>query len=44
MQHMSERFNGRLGLDSAALSKGHETLVSSMFQEKKKAPLAAVGR
>jgi hypothetical protein len=44
MQHMSERFNGRLGLDPAPLSKGHETLVSSIFQEKKKAPLAAAER
>ncbi|MFZ1991930.1 MAG: hypothetical protein WAW96_19415, partial [Alphaproteobacteria bacterium] len=44
MQHMSERFNGRLGLDSAALSKSHETLVSGIFQEKKKASLAPVER
>lgn len=42
MQSMSERFSGRLGLDAAGLSKGHESLVLSIFeQKKKKAPLAS---
>jgi hypothetical protein len=36
MKRMSERFNGRLGLDTAALTKGHESLVSSIFEEKKR--------
>ncbi|MFZ2156727.1 MAG: hypothetical protein WAV72_11475 [Bradyrhizobium sp.] len=40
MDRMSERFNGRLGLDHAALSKGHDSLVRSIFEEKKKAPEA----
>jgi hypothetical protein len=39
MERMSERFNGRLGLDPAALTKGHESLVRSIFGEKKKTPL-----
>jgi hypothetical protein len=38
MERMSERFNGRLGLDPAALSKGHESLVRSIFEEKGKRP------
>jgi hypothetical protein len=44
MQSMGERFNGRLGLDPARLSKGHESLVNNIFQEKKKAPVATVER
>lgn len=42
MERMSERFNGRLGLDPAALTKGHESLVRSIFEEKK--PLAPAER
>ena len=41
IERMSERFNGRLGLDPAALSKGHESLVRSIFEEKNKTPLAS---
>jgi hypothetical protein len=40
MEQMSERFNGRLGLDPAALTKGHESIVRTIFEEKKKTPLA----
>ena len=44
MERMSERFSGRLGLDPAALSRSHETLVRNLFEEKKKAPLVPVER
>jgi hypothetical protein len=33
MERMSERFNGRLGLDPGAVAKRHETLVRSIFEE-----------
>jgi hypothetical protein len=38
MKRMSERFAGRLGLDSAAPRRDHESFVRSIFQEKQKAP------
>lgn len=41
MDQLSKRFGARLGLDSAALSRGHKSLASSMFGDKKTAPLAA---
>jgi hypothetical protein len=37
MERLSKRFGVRLGLDTAALSKGHGSLVRDLFEEKKKA-------
>jgi hypothetical protein len=34
MERMSERFSGRLGLDSVALRKGHASFVKSIFEKR----------
>ncbi len=44
MDQLSKRFGVRLGLNTTALSKGHELIVRGIFDEKKQAPLATIGR
>lgn len=39
MERLNERFSGRLGLDAAALCRGHESLVRRIFEERKEARL-----